>query len=125
LNEVGIETIWSRSAILAKATRAAAEALGLKVCSQSPSDSVTAIYLPEGVDDGIRKVLKGKYGCSVAGGQDGWKNRVIRVSHMGYIDLFDTIGMIAALEYALVELGAPVEIGKGVAAATAILKDWK
>ena len=33
--------------------------------------------------------------------------------------------MIAALEYALADLGAPVEIGTGVAAATRVLKDWE
>ena len=44
---------------------------------------------------------------------------------MGYIDPLDTIGFIAALEYTLADMGAKVEIGKGVAAATAVLKDWK
>lgn len=125
LNEVGIEKVWSRSAILAKATRAACAELGLALRSESPSDSVTAIALPEGVDDSIRKVLKSKYGMAVAGGQDDWKGNTIRVSHMGYVDIFDTIGMIAALEYALTDCGAKVEIGKGVAAAVQVLKDWE
>jgi aspartate aminotransferase-like enzyme len=124
INAIGIEKLWARTAILAKATRTAAEALGLKICSQSPSDSVTAIYLPEGVDDGIRKVLKSTYGLSVAGGQDDWKGKAIRISHMGYVDPLDTIGMIAAVEYALVKCGAKVQIGKGVAAAVEVLKDW-
>jgi len=42
--------------LLAKATRTAAEALGLKVFSQRPSDSVTGILYPDGVDDKFRKV---------------------------------------------------------------------
>ena len=125
INEIGIETIWSRCAILAEATRTAARALGLRICSQSPSDSVTAVALPEGVDDTIRKVLRTKYGVSVAGGQDDWKGKVIRISHMGYVDPLDTIGMLAALEYALAEMGAKIEIGAGVAAAVSVLRDWK
>lgn len=125
INEIGIETLWARTAILAKALREAAVAIGMTVCSESPSDSVTALGLPAGIDDSIRKVLKKKYGASVAGGQDDWKNKVIRVSHMGYIDPLDTIGLVAALEYALKELGADVEIGKGVAVATKVLADWK
>jgi aspartate aminotransferase-like enzyme len=125
INEIGIETLWARTAILAKALREAAVAIGMTVCSESPSDSVTALGLPAGIDDSIRKVLKKKYGASVAGGQDGWKNKVIRVSHMGYIDPLDTIGLVAALEYALKELGADIEIGKGVAVATKVLADWK
>ena len=124
IHGIGIETIWARTAILARATRAAAEALGMKVFSHSPSDSVTAIMYPDGVDDGFRKVMKDKYGCSVAGGQDELKGKAFRVSHMGYVDILDTIGMIAATEYALAELGVDVEIGKGVTAAMAVLTDW-
>jgi aspartate aminotransferase-like enzyme len=125
INEIGIETVWARTATLAKATRTAAEALGLKIMSSSPSDSVTAVGLPEGIDDSIRKKMKSKYGYSVAGGQDSWKGKVIRLSHMGYVDLFDTLGGIAALEMTLSEMGAKVEVGKGVAAAMDVLKEWK
>ncbi|MCK5556901.1 MAG: alanine--glyoxylate aminotransferase family protein, partial [Candidatus Hydrogenedentes bacterium] len=125
INEIGIERIWSRCAILAEATRAAARALGLKICSRSPSDSVTAVALPDGVDDTIRKVLREKYGVSVAGGQDDWKGKVIRISHMGYVDPLETIGMLAAVEYALAEMGAKIEIGVGVAAAAGVLRNWK
>ncbi len=124
VNAIGIEKVWARAAMLAKAVRTAAEAMGLKVCSQTPSDSVSAIYLPEGINDDIRKNLRNKYGCSVAGGQDGWKGKVIRINHMGYVDPLDTIGLIAALEYTLADMGADIEIGKGVAAATNVLKDW-
>lgn len=124
INDIGIEKVWARTALLAEATRAAAVAMGLELCSKSPSDSVTAIYLPDGINDDIRKNLRNKYGCSVAGGQDGWKNRVIRVSHMGYIDPLETIGFIAALEYTLADMGAKIEIGKGVAVATAVLRNW-
>ena len=124
INEIGIEKVWARAAIIAKAVRTAAEALGLKLCSQSPSDSVTAICLPEGIDDAIRKKLQSKYGCSVAGGQDDWKGKVIRINHMGYVDPLDTIGLIAAIEYTLNDMGAKVEIGKGTAAAVQVLKDW-
>ena len=44
---------------------------------------------------------------------------------MGYVDPLETIGMIAALEYTLTAMGVDVEIGKGVAAAVQVLKDWK
>jgi aspartate aminotransferase-like enzyme len=125
VNAIGIETVWKRTALCAKALRAAAEALGLTLMSQSPADSVTALGCPEGVDvDGqFRKVLKKKYGASVAGGQDTWKGKVIRVNHMGYTDPLDLVGLVAAMEFALA--GAAVEIGAGVAAATKVLKDWE
>ena len=124
IHEIGIEKIWSRTAILAKAMRAAAEALGMKILSNQPSDSVTGILFPDGVNDDFRKALRTRYGCSVAGGQDDYKGKLFRVSHMGYIDPLDTIGLIAAIEYTLADMGVDVKIGKGVAAAMAVLKDW-
>jgi len=125
LNAIGIEKVWARTAKLAAATRAAAEAIGMKVFSQQPSDSVTGLLYPEGVDDGFRKVLQTKYGCSVAGGQEDMKGKLMRISHLGFVDPLETIGLIAAIEYALADVGVDVEIGKGVAAATAVLKDWE
>jgi len=124
IHRIGIETIWARTAILARATREAAEAMGMKVFSRSPSDSVTAILYPDGVDDGFRKLMEAKYGCSVAGGQNELKGKAFRVSHMGYVDVLDTIGMIAATEYAMAELGAKIETGQGVNAALRVLADW-
>jgi len=125
IHAIGLERVWARTALLAAATRAAAGAMGLKVFSRQPSDSVTGIVYPEGVDDKFRKVLESKYGCAVAGGQDALKGKVCRISHMGYVDPLDTIGLIAAMEYAFAACGAPVEIGAGVAAAAGVLKDWQ
>lgn len=125
INEIGIEKVWARTAILAKAMRTAAEALGMKVFSQQPSDSVTGILFPEGVGDEFRKKLQAKYGASVAGGQNELKGKLMRINHMGYVDPLETIGLVAAIEYTLADCGAEVEIGKGVAAAAQVLKDWE
>ena len=125
IHAVGIEKVWARTAIIAKASRIAAETLGMKVYSSRPSDSVTGILYPEGVvDKDFRKNLRTKYGCSVAGGQDELEGKMFRISHMGYVDPLDTLGLIASIEYTLAGLGTPVEIGKGVAAAAKVLKDW-
>ena len=124
IHEIGIEKVWSRTAALAGAMRAAAEALGLKIFSKQPSDSVTCMLYPDGVGDDFRKVLRARYGCSVAGGQDDLKGKAFRVSHMGYVDPLDTIGLVAAIEYVLADCGVAVETGRGVAAAVAALKDW-
>lgn len=125
IHEIGIEKVWGRTALLAKATREAAKALGMKLLSRQPSDSVTGILFPEGVGDDFRKAVQKKYGCSVAGGQDDYKGKMFRVSHMGYVDPLDTIGLIAAVEYTLADMSVKVEIGNGVTAAAKVLKDWK
>lgn len=125
INAIGIEKIWARSAVLAKACREAFKADGMEVFSKMPSDSVTGIMYPAGVEDKkFRKLLREKYGCSVAGGQDKLDGKMFRISHMGYVDPVDTIGLVAAIEYAMVECGAKIEIGKGVAAAARIIKEW-
>ncbi len=126
IHEIGIEKIWARTATLARAMRAAAEALGMKVFSRRPSDSVTGLLLPEGVTDKqFRGTLREKYGCSVAGGQNELKGKAIRISHLGYVDPLDTIGLVAAMEYTLCDCGVAVEIGGGLTAAANILKDWE
>jgi len=126
INDLGVETVWSHTALLAKATRQAAEALGMEVFSKQPSDSVTAVLLPEGVTDKqFRPALRDRFGCSVAGGQEELTGRVFRVSHMGWVDPLDTLGLIAAIEFTLAACGAKVALGAGVSAATKVLAEWK
>jgi len=126
INDLGVEVVWSHTALLAKATRQAAEALGMEVFSKQPSDSVTAVLLPEGVTDKqFRSTLRDRFGCSVAGGQEELTGRAFRVSHMGWVDPLDTLGLIAAIEFTLAACGAKVALGAGVSAATKVLADWK
>ena len=121
--EEGLENIHKRHNRLARATRAAAKALGLKmVAPDAPADSATGVFLPDGIDGGkLVKSLRDDFGVTLAGGQDQWKGKVIRIAHLGYVDTFDTIIAIAAIEMALKKFGHAVELGKGVAAAQEIL----
>lgn len=124
IKERGLEAVWAHSALMAKATRAAVEAMGLKLFAADPADSVTGIWVPEDVDEGkLRKLFRSKYGMQIAGGQGHIKGKVIRVSHMGYCDAFDTLSVIGALELALNELGHPVELGCGLAAAQKVFAE--
>ncbi|GAF88313.1 unnamed protein product, partial [marine sediment metagenome] len=125
INAIGVETIWQRCALLAKATRTAAEVIGMQVFSKQPSDSVTGLLYPDGVDDGFRTRLRSKYGASIAGGQNELKGKACRISHLGYVDPLETIGLIAAMEYTLADMGADVEIGAGVTEAVKVLRDWQ
>jgi len=117
IKERTLEAIWAETMLLARATRAAAAGLGLKVFPVDPVDSVTAMVVPEGVEEGVlRKTMRGKYGFQVAGGQGSLTGKIIRFSHMGYVDAFDTIGAIAALEMSLHAQGYKFNLGAGVAA---------
>jgi len=123
IKEEGLENVHKRHNRLARATRAAAKALGLKmIAPDAPADSATGVFLPEGIDGGkIVKSLRDDFGVTLAGGQDQWKGKIIRIAHLGYVDTFDTIIAISAIEMALKKFGHPVELGKGVAAAQDIL----
>lgn len=114
----GLASIWARTASCARATREAAVVMGFRVYSADPVDSVTALTVPDGVDEPkLRKLMRSKHGMQIAGGQDHIKGKVIRIGHMGYLDRFDALSAISALELALLELGHKTEPGAGVAAA--------
>ena len=118
----GIEKIWAETRKKAEAIRAAAKALGLQVYSKSPSDSVTAIVIPEGVDgENLAKVMTKDFGVKPAGGQGKLKGKIIRFTTMGYTDAWDILAAVGALEMALAKVGYKVQIGAGVAAAQIVL----
>lgn len=116
----GMDNVYARHALLAKATRAAAKALGLKLLAEDryASNALTAVWSPEGIAaDDIRKVLKKQYGITFAGGQDLLKGKIFRIAHMGFSDKMDVLIAVSALEMALSQVGYPVTLGAGVKAA--------
>lgn len=125
LQKEGLENVFKRHARLANATREAVKALGLGIYSkESPSNSVTAIEMPDGIDGQlVYKTLREKYGITGAGGQDRAKGKIFRLAHLGYADTFDIITGIAALEMVLKQLGHPVKLGTGVAKAQELLME--
>ncbi|MDD5634378.1 MAG: alanine--glyoxylate aminotransferase family protein [Candidatus Omnitrophica bacterium] len=119
----GVDNIVARHARLAKATRAAVKALGLELFAVNPSNAVTAVKVPQGVDGGaIVKKMRDEQSITIAGGQSELKGKIFRVAHLGYMDEYDIIASIAALEMVLSQLGYKVELGKGVAKLEELLK---
>ncbi len=117
LRAEGIENVWRRHARVAAATRAAVRALGLELFAQPPSDGLTVMAVPAGLDGtAVLGKLEKKYGLKLANGQDTLKGKIWRLAHMGYIDQFDVLAALAGLELALLEAGHGAEPGAGVAA---------
>ena len=123
LKAEGLENIFARHKQLAHATRQAMLAAGLTLFpKESPSDALTAVNAPEGVDgQAIYKTLREKYGITAAGGQDHLRGKIFRVAHMGYSDIFDVIIAVSAVEMVIKSLGYPIKMGEGVRAAEEIL----
>ena len=119
----GIENVWSRHARLANATREGIKALGLELFAGDDSGNVlTSVKIPEGVtfDAGIKK-LRDETGVTIAGGQDELKGKIFRIGHMGYVNEFDIVLAISAVEKILYENGYKVELGKGISKVQEIL----
>jgi aspartate aminotransferase-like enzyme len=119
----GIENVWARHAKLAHATREGMKALGLELFAGDAAGNVlTSVKIPEGVsfDAGIKK-LRDETGVTIAGGQDELKGKMFRVGHMGYVNEFDIVLAISAVEKILHENGYKVELGKGVSRVQEIL----
>ena len=118
IREIGRDNLVDNAQQLARASRDAAQALGLKLfAKKNPAGSVTAIRAPEGVDSGaIVKAYRDDFNAIIANGQGSMKGEIFRIAHLGYFDFHDLFATIAELELILAGLGHKVEFGKGVAA---------
>ena len=123
LKAEGLANVFTRHATLAHAMREGIKAAGLTLFpKESPSDALTTVAAPEGVDgQQIYKNLRVQYGITAAGGQDHLKGKVFRISHMGYADRFDVITALAATEMVIKGLGYPIKLGSGVGRAQELL----
>lgn len=112
----GIENVWRRQERYALATRAAFESLGLEIFPERPNAALTVVKTPASIDGNkLLATLESKYGLKLANGQEDFKGRIFRLTHMGHIDQFDILSAISGVEYVLAEMGANIELGKGVA----------
>lgn len=119
----GRDALIENAETAAAMTRAAAQALGLKLFAErSPAAALTAITAPEGTDSGaIVTRFREEFGAVIANGQGEMKGRIFRIAHLGYYDYLDTIAVIAALEQIMAELRpATVEFGAAVRAAQSV-----
>ena len=116
--EEGLEACFERHARLARAARAGMKGLGLTLYSKSPSNAMTTVEAPAGVDsEKLLKHLFKAYGIKLVGGQDAAKGKIFRIAHLGYFDDFDMLVVVGAIERGLKDLGHPVALGAGLRAA--------
>ncbi|MDB5037534.1 MAG: Class aminotransferase [Bacteriovoracaceae bacterium] len=98
LLDEGLPLVFSRHEKLAESSRAALKALGLTLASEAPSVACTAAFLPNSINGKtFLKNIRDKYGFTIAGGQDEWEGKAIRLSHLGYYTAFDLMNAIAAM----------------------------
>ncbi|MEJ1158655.1 aminotransferase class V-fold PLP-dependent enzyme [Prosthecomicrobium sp. N25] len=123
--EEGLENIFARHHHVANGVRAAVEAWdGCRLVAKAPkwhSDTVSAIYVPQGVD--AVKVIRhayDRYTTSFGSGLNKLAGKVFRIGHLGAMNELMLLGAISVAEMSLVDCGAKIQLGSGVAAAQAV-----
>lgn len=122
--EEGLDNILVRHTRLARGTQEAVKALGLELFAERPSCAVTSVKVPKSVDGGkLVAKMRDEQKVNIAGGQAQMKGKIFRIAHLGYMDEYDTIAAIAALEKVLRQLGYEKPVGTGVRTAQEYFSD--
>lgn len=120
LLEEGLEHSIARHAAAARGCRDGVRAMGLRLWPRSEeiaANTVTAIAVPDGLDpEQVRAHARERYGVMLSAGQGA--GNVVQIGHMGPTanGLFPVVGLMA-LGRTLLDLGARLDLGAGVAAA--------
>ncbi|KGN48108.1 serine--glyoxylate aminotransferase-like isoform X1 [Cucumis sativus] len=125
--EEGLENVIARHKRLGQATRLAVEAWGLKNCTQKEewhSDTVTAVLVPPYIDSSeiVRRAWK-RYNLSLGLGLNKVAGKVFRIGHLGHLNELQLLGCLAGVEMILKDVGYPVKLGSGVAAASSYFQN--
>jgi len=117
----GLENVFARHHRMAEGVRAAVAAWNMKLCARSPelySDTVSAIYVPEGFDsNALTDRAYNAYGVSFGIGLGKMAGKAFRIGHLGSLTDAMALSGIATIEMAMLDLGYPIKAGQGVAAA--------
>lgn len=119
MNEEGQAGVFARHVACAAATQAGLETLGFKLFAEPThrSKTVTAAWIPDGLDwKGFNGDIK-RRNVVLAGGQGKLTGKVFRVGHLGSVTLPEILDALTTIEAVSIEWERPVEPGAAVAAA--------
>ncbi|MEQ8367018.1 MAG: aminotransferase class V-fold PLP-dependent enzyme [Roseicyclus sp.] len=123
----GLDAVFARHARIADGVRAAIAAWGMDLCAVRPglySNTVSAIRTPEGFNASlIVSHASERYGVAFGTGLGQVAGKVFRIGHLGSLTDVMALSGIATAEMAMVDLGLPVQLGKGVAAAQDVYRN--
>jgi aspartate aminotransferase-like enzyme len=84
LNRIGMPRYWREHAAVAEMLRRGVVDMGLSLFPQNPSNALTVIKMPSGVDGTkIVDICKKKDKILLANGQGDMRGKVVRIGHMG------------------------------------------
>jgi alanine-glyoxylate transaminase/serine-glyoxylate transaminase/serine-pyruvate transaminase len=127
LFDEGLDQVYARHHRLAQGVREAVAAWGLELCAKSPdlySDTVSAIYVPDGFDsNALTDHAYNTYKVSFGIGLGEMNGKAFRIGHLGALTDVMVLSGLATIEMAMADLGYPIRLGSGVAAAQEYYRD--
>ena len=121
LFEEGLDNVYARHHRLAEGVRQAVAAWGLTLCAKSPelySDTVSAIYVPEGFNSNkLTEHAFNTYAVSFGIGLGEMNGKAFRIGHLGALTDVMVLSGLATIEMAMADLNYPIKLGYGVVAA--------
>lgn len=126
LEEEGLEAVYARHHRLAEGVRRAVAAWGMRPCAASAdlySDTITAVLVPEGCNGTeLVQLAAQKYGVAFGVGLGEVAGKVFRIGHLGMLTDVMVLAGLATAEMCMADLGWPIRLGSGVAAAQAFYR---
>ena len=121
LETEGLDNVYARHHRLAEGVRRAVAAWGMTPYAKSPdlcSDTVTAVKVPEGCDGtALVQLAASKYGMAFGVGLGEVAGKVFRIGHLGMLTEAMVLSGLCVAEMCMADLGWPVKLGSGIAAA--------
>jgi aspartate aminotransferase-like enzyme len=120
LQQEGRSATWARHAAIAAGAQAGLEALGFTLVAAPGhrSHTVTAAWLPDGLEWGPFNAAMRARGLIVAGGQGKMAGRILRLGHMGEVRIDEIADALRVMGEVLAAAGRPADGAAAAQAAT-------
>ncbi len=126
LFEEGLDNVFARHHRMANAVRAAVSAWGMRPIANEEkwySDTVTAVKVPEGFDGNeVVRHAYNYYNLALSISLAKIAGQAFRIGHLGDLNELMVLTPINGAEMSMKDLGYPIELGSGVAAAQEYLR---
>ena len=128
IDRIGIENCFKHYEKLAGGLRAALKAMNLRLFTDenATSNVLTVFYAPEGVvPKDIVNEMRNRYGVLIAGGQEQFATKLLRITTIGAIGERDILGTVGLLEMTLKKFGYLKQVGAGISATMEYFLNYK
>jgi len=122
----GLSNVYARHTRIAEGVRAAVSAWGMTPYAKTPdlySDTVTAVKVPDGFNgtDIVTRAAS-EYDMAFGVGLGEVAGKVFRIGHLGMLTDAQMLAGLGVAEMCMADLGYPIELGSGVAAAQKVYR---